>query len=104
VRRDPAQAGTDGKGDLDHLVEGRLIAGGAERAVIGLLVDRPEGLGGLEHAAATGAEDVPAQLEQPQARGMQEPADRFFLVQPALGGKAQRIDPAQLPVGAVADH
>ena len=45
VRRDPAHARADGEGDLDHLVERRLIAAGAERAVVGLLVH------GLESAA-----------------------------------------------------
>ena len=60
VRRDPAQAGTDGKGDLDHLIKRRLIAGSAQCAVICILVHGLEGLCGLEYSTATGAENVPS--------------------------------------------
>ena len=95
VRRDPAQAGTDGEGDFDHLVQRRLIATSAQRAVIVLLVHGPQRLRGLEHATATRAEDVPAQLEQPEPGRMKERADCFFLVQPVPGGKAQGVDTAQ---------
>ena len=35
---------------------------------------------------------------------MQEAADRLFLVEPALAGKVQHVDAAQLPVGAIGDQ
>ena len=40
VRRDPAHARAHGEGDLDHLVERRLVGARAQRAVVGLLVHR----------------------------------------------------------------
>ena len=104
VRGDAAHARIDREGDLDHLVERRLIAGGAERAVVGLLAHGLERVHGVEHAAAAGAQHVPGQFEQAEPRGMQEAADRLFLVEPALGGEVQHVDAAQLPVGAVGDQ
>jgi hypothetical protein len=41
---------------------------------------------------------------QPEPRSVRETGDRLFLAQPVSAGKAQDIDTAQLPVGAVADH
>ena len=104
VRRDPAHARADGEGDLDHLVERGLVAAGAERAVVILFVHGAELLVGVEHAAAAGAQHVPAQFEQAEPRGVQEAADGLFLVEPALFGKVQHVDAAQRPILAVADQ
>ena len=82
VRRDPAHARVDGEGDLDHLVEGRLVAGRAEGAVVVPLLHRLERRAGVEHAAAARAQHVPRQLEDAQARGVQERRDRLLLVEP----------------------
>src|SRR5262249_33177197 len=104
VCRNPSQAWVDRKSDLDHFVEGRLIAGRAKRTVIGLLVHGLESLCGVEHPTTTGAQNVPAQLEQPQPCSVQELADCFFLTQLVLGGEIQDINTAQLPIGTVADY
>ncbi len=104
VRRNPAHARADGEGDLDHLVERRLVGLRTQRAVVGLLVHRLELQAGVEHAAAAGAQHVPVQLEQAEPRGVQEGADDFFFVETALGGKCQHVDAAQMPVLAVADQ
>jgi hypothetical protein len=63
-----------------------------------------ESLRGVEHPAAARAQHVPGHFEQPQPRGVQETADRLFLVESMLGGEVQDIDAAQFPVAAVADH
>ena len=85
VRRDPPHARAHGEGDLDHLVQRRLVGARAERAVVGFLVHRLELLAGVEHPAAARAQHVPVQLEQADPRGMQEAADGLFLVEAAVG-------------------
>src|SRR5262249_30181305 len=94
----PSQAWADRESDLDHFIEGRLIAGRAEGAVIGLLVHGLERLCGVEHPTTTGAQNVPSQLEQPQPCSVQEPTDGFFLAQLVFAGEVHDIDTAQLPM------
>ena len=91
VRRDPPHARAHGEGDLDHLVERRLVGLRAQRAVVGLLVHRLELLAGVEHAAAARAQHVPVQLEQAEPRGVQEGADDLFFVR----ARAWRRTPAR---------
>ena len=92
------------EGNLDHLVEGRLIAVGAERAIVRLLVHRPELLVDIEHPAAFRTQDVPGQLEQPEPRRMEKGADCCLLVEAALLRKTQDVDTAQIPVFALMDQ
>ena len=104
VRRDPANARVDREGNLDHLVERRLIAGGAERAVISLLVHGFEGMSDVEHSAAARAKHIPGQIEQAKPGGMQEATDGLFLIEAFVGGKRQHIESAELTIAAVADQ
>ena len=104
VRRDPAHPRADREGDLDHLVERRLVGLRAQRAVVGLLVHRLELQARIEHAAAARAQHVPVQLEQAEPRGVQEGADDLLLVEPALGGERQHVDADRCAVLAVADQ
>jgi len=59
VAGDAADARIDCERHLDELVQGRRIAGGAERADIFLLDHRLQRGVGVEDAAAAGAEHVP---------------------------------------------
>jgi len=61
-------------------------------------------LRGVEHATATGAQDIPAQFKQPEPRSVQKAADGLFLVESVLGGEVQDVDAAQFPVSTVADY
>ena len=103
VRRDPAHARADGEGDFDHLVERRLVAGGAQRAVIFVLVHGLERRVGVEHAAAARAEHVPRHFEQAEPGRMQEGAIVFSSSSPRLAAKPSALM-RKVPVGAVANH
>ena len=67
VRRDPAHPGADREGHLDHLVERRLVAGGAEGAAVLAPVHGLQRRARVEHAAAARAQHVPGQLEDARA-------------------------------------
>jgi hypothetical protein len=90
--------------NVDHFIECVLIAGGAQRAGVLRPVDGFQRRTRVEHAATTGAQYIPRQLEQAQARGVQERGNHALLVQSGLGGKVERIDSAQLTIGCVADQ
>ena len=93
------------KVDLDHLVERRLVAVGAQRAVVFLLAapifsvalvsSTPPQPG---HSTFQDISNMPS-----RAACRKAPIDLFF-VEAALGGKRQHVDAAQLPVLAVADQ
>ena len=102
MRGDAADAGAYGERDLDHLIEGRLVAGGAQSAIIFLAVDGLERGAHLEHAAAAGAKYVPRQLKNSEPRSVQKGGDRALLVEAALGREGERIDPAEVAVQRVA--
>jgi hypothetical protein len=102
VGGDATNAGADRKGDLDHLVERRLIAGGAQPAIVFVAIDILECRAGIEHAAAAGAEHVPRQFENSEPRGMQERGDGALFVELVCGRKSQRIDPAQFAIRRLA--
>ena len=99
VRGDAANARAHRERDLDHLVERRLIAGGAQPAIVLVAIDGLKRRAGLEHAAATGTEDVPGQLENPEPRGVQERRDGTLLVEAVLGSKGNRIHSAKVAIG-----
>ena len=104
VRRDFPRARRDGERHLHHLVEIRLVAGGAERAGVVLAVHRFQRLRSVEHAAAAGAEHVPRELEQSQPRRMQEGRDHALLIEPAGGRKVEHVEPAQRRVRGLVDE
>jgi hypothetical protein len=55
----------------------------------------------VEHAAAAGTQDIPRQLENANAGGMQEGADHSLFVQAALGREIEDVDAAKLVIGSV---
>ncbi|MCY1515787.1 hypothetical protein D9M68_503890 [compost metagenome] len=67
VGLDVAYPRVDGEGHFHHLVERRLIAGGAERAGIGVALHGLQRGIAVKHTAAPGAEHIPRQLEEPEA-------------------------------------
>ena len=101
---DSAHLRADGEGDLHHLVQRGLIAGGAERALVVLFVHVSQGRGRVEHAAAAGTQDIPRQLENADARGVQERGDHSFFVQAALGREIEDVDAAKFVIGSVPDQ
>ena len=104
VSRDSAHLRADGEGDLHHLVQRRLIAGGAERALVVLLVHVSQGRSRVEHAAAAGTQDIPRQLENANARGVQERGDHSLFVQAALRCEIEDVDAAKFVIRRVPDQ
>lgn len=70
VSGDATDARADRERHLDHFVQGRLITGRAERAVVFSLIYGLKRDAGIENAAATGTENIPRQFENPEARPM----------------------------------
>ena len=103
VRGDAPDARVDGKGDLDQLVERRLMGFSAERAEVLVPVDGLQRPGGLQDAAAARAKHVPRHVEEPQPRGMDERPDRRFLVETVALRESQGIDAVERPVGRRGD-
>ena len=68
-------------------IERRLIAGRAERAVVGLLVHGFEGMSDVEDSAATRAKHIPGQIEQAKPGGIQEAADSLLLIEAFVGSE-----------------
>ncbi len=101
VRRDPADPPVDRKRHLDDLVEGRRVSGCAPGAGIFILVDALQRRGRIEHTPATGAQDVPRQLEDPEPRRVQKGGDHAFLVEPGLRGEIQHVDPAERAIRSI---
>jgi len=92
------------KGDLDHLVEGRLVAGGAQRAIILLAGDCLERGGRVEHAAAAGAQHAPRQFEKAEAGSVQERSDGGLFIKTVPGGKIQHVEAAKLTIRRLANR
>src|SRR5262249_56671777 len=59
---------------------------------------------GTEHAAAAGAQHVPAEIEQPEPRSMQEAGDHLLFVEAGPPREIKRIDPVEFAIGAVLDQ
>ena len=104
MRRNAPDHGTDGEGDLDLFVDGSLVATGAQAAVIILFAQRFQRGMGIEHAAATGAQHVPGQVEQPEPGRMQETRDHLFFVEPGPLRKIQQVDAVEFVVLALVDQ
>ena len=98
MRGDLANSRVHGEGDLDQLVERRLVIGRAQRAVI---IGPIEGLqrgAGFEHAPAPGANHAPGHVEQAEPRRMRQRRDHRLLAQAVRRGEGERIDPVERPV------
>ena len=89
---------------LHHLVERGLVAGRAERAVILARLDRLERGAGIENAAAARAQHVPGEIEQAQARRMQEGRDQALRVEPGLGREIRNVDAVEVAILSVPDQ
>lgn len=98
VGGDGAHPRADGERHLHHLVQGRFVAGRAERAQVLVLVHRLQRGVGMEHPAAARAEDVPRHLEQPQPRAVQEGVQRLLRRHPVARREVQGIDAVQVRV------
>ena len=104
MRGDAPDPRADGEGDLDLLVDGGLVAAGAQAAMIVFGAQRFQRVVGIEHAAAAGTQHVPGQIEQAEPRGMQEARDRLLLVEAGALGKIQRVDAVEFMILAVLDQ
>ena len=98
MRGDAPDARADREGDLDLLVDGGLIAAGAQAAMIVVRTQRFQRGVGAEHAAATGAQHIPGQIEQPEPRGVQKARDHPLFVEPGPLRKIQHVDAVELMV------
>ena len=101
---DLAQPRTHGEGDLHHVVEGRLVGGGAEGAFIFRLVEGLQRGVGVEHAATAAADDVPGHLEEADPRRMQQGGDEALLLDPGFRREVEGVDLVERVIGRIADH
>ena len=89
---DAPDARTDGEGDFDAVVDGRLIALGAQRAIVVVVTKGFQGVVRSEHAAAAGAQNVPGEIEQAEPRRMQKSGNHLLLVETGLAREVEQID------------
>ena len=101
---DMANPRADGECDLDHFVEGGLVARGAQPAIIFVAIDGFERRPGVEHAAATGTNNVPGQFKQTEPGSVQKRGDDAFLVEAMLRREVEYINAAQIAVGRIPDR
>jgi hypothetical protein len=101
---DSAHPRAHGESYLHHLVQRRLVIGGAERAEILVALHGLQRGVGLQYAAATGTEHVPRHVENADPCGMQECGDGAVVVQPVRGGEGHGVDAAELPVVGLRDE
>jgi hypothetical protein len=59
---------------------------------------------GVEHAATTGTQHVPGEIEQPEAGGMQESGNNPLFVEAGSRRKIQEIDAVELMILAILDQ
>ena len=57
-----------------------------------------------EHAAASRAQHVPAEIEQPEPRRMQESGDRALLIEAVLRGEIEDVDAVELVILTILDE
>src|SRR5215475_2639397 len=104
MRGDAPNAPRNGERNLDLLVDRAFVATGAQAAMIIIRTQRLQRIMDVEHAAAAGAQHVPAEIEQTELRSLQEARDGFLLVEAGTPGEIQRVDPIELVVLAVLDQ
>ena len=104
VGRDLAHPRADREGHLDQIVERRLIARGAERAIILRPVEGLQALVGGENAGATRAHDVPCHLEHAEPHRIQERRDDPLLAEALLGREIERVDLVQGVIRGLPHH
>ena len=59
---------------------------------------------GIEHAAASGTQHVPGEIEQPEPRSVKEAGNHPLFIEPGPRRKIQQVDPVELVVPAVFDQ
>jgi hypothetical protein len=104
VGRDPAQARAHRKGHLDQIVERRLIARGAESAMILRLIQGLQALIGGENTGAARAHEAPGHLEHAEPNRIQERRDDPLLVEALPGREIKRVHPVQGMIRGLAHH
>lgn len=102
VRRDMTDPRGDREGHFHHFIQGRLVAAGAQRAVVFLAIKRLERGAGVEHTAAAGTQHVPGEVEDPKPCRVQEGSNHAFFVETRLLGEIKHVDAAQRAIGALA--
>ena len=91
VRRDAAHPRAHRERDLDHLVEGRLIAAGAQRAIVAVLAHRLERLRGVEHAAAAGHSTFQESSNRPSRAACRKAPITFSSSRPRSAAKTSAL-------------
>jgi ribosomal protein S18 acetylase RimI-like enzyme len=88
---------------LNHLVEGRFVAGGARRAVVFRLFDGFERCVRSEHAAARWAQHRPGHFKDAEPRCVQKSRDDAFFVDTVAQGEVEHVDAIEQPVRRLAN-
>lgn len=104
VRCDAPDARAHREGDLDPIVDRRFVALGAERAIVVVVAEGFQRVVRAKHAAASWAQHVPGQIEQPEPRRMQEGRNDLLLVESIPRGKIQHVDPVEVAIVALGDQ
>ena len=104
MRANAAHTRADREGDLDEIVDGRLVAGGAQRAIVIVMSQRFQRRVRIEHTAAARAQHVPAHIEQAEPRGMQESGDHLLLVEPGSVREIEQVDAVEIAILTVSDQ
>ena len=94
----------DSEGDLDEIVNGRLVAGRAERAIVIVGAQRLQRGMRIEHAATAWAEHVPGEIEHPEPRGVQEARHHLLLIEAGPAREIEQVNAVERAVLAVLDQ
>src|SRR5437660_976382 len=104
VRGDPPDLGADCKGNLDLLVDRRLVAASAESAMVVFMAQGFQRVMRIQNAAAAGTEHVPGEVEQTHPCGMQETGNDSLFIETGALGKFQRVDSIELVIFTIPDQ
>ncbi len=104
VGRDLPQARAYREGHLDQVVERRLIARGAESAIILRPIQGLQAFVGGENAGAARAHHVPCHLEHAEPHRIQECCDDLLLADALLGREIKRVHLVQGMIRGIPHH
>jgi hypothetical protein len=102
VRGYAAHTRAHGECHFDHLIEGRLVARGAQHAIIFVLVDALERRTGVEHVTQPGQSTFQDNSNSPSRAACRKRGDGPLFVKAVLGGEGKHIGAAQLAIGRFA--
>jgi hypothetical protein len=92
------------KSHLDQIVERRLIARRAERAIVLRVVQRLQVLVGGEHAGAARAHHAPCHFHDAERHGMQQRRDHPLLAESSLAREVKRVHSVQGMIRSLPHH